>query len=473
MIYKFLIPTLCNLLIVFSLFGQESVIKLNNPSFEDDFPRHSWIVEGWYDCGAINFPKESAPDIHPSPNPLEAFSVIKAPYDGNTYIGMVVRDNDSWESISQRLTKPLEKNSCYSFSLHLARSRFYQSYSRITGDPENYAQPIIVRIWGGNGYCNRKERLAETRLVTNYDWEKFDFKFEPKQKITHIIIEAFYKTPVLFPYNGNVLIDNASDIVLIPCDEESPLVKEEKPAVRFTKPTSGSLKVDKSKYIVKAKMYNVEGRKDILFTINGKRNNSFSFNKRSHQFRVSLRLHKGENTLVLKGKNKVGEDLDETLIIYEKQLLANNNAKPPSDKTKITEPKKNIPQLIPALKDKENLVEGQRIQIDKLYFAADSFNLKASIFPVVDEIYEFLKAHKKIVVEISGHTNNRCADMHCNRLSSKRAKSVADYLVKKGIAPQRLKYKGYGKKRPLTTNRTREGRKKNQRVEIKILKLHG
>ncbi|MFK8102300.1 MAG: hypothetical protein AB8G15_07245, partial [Saprospiraceae bacterium] len=261
--YKFSILVFCNLLMTINLVGQASIIKLNNASFEDEFPRHSRIVDGWYDCGAMNFPEESAPDIHPSPNPLEAFSVIKVPYDGDTYIGMVVRDNDSWESIAQRLTKPLEKNSCYTFSLELARSRFYQSRSRITGLPENYAQPIIVRIWGGNGYCNRKERLAESRLVTNYDWENFNFKFEPKQKITHIIIEAFYKTPVLFPYNGNVLIDNASDIMLIPCDEESPAAKAERPAVKFTRPGGGSIIVEEGKYTVKAKIYNVEERKDI------------------------------------------------------------------------------------------------------------------------------------------------------------------------------------------------------------------
>ena len=475
MIYKFSISAFCSLLFVVTLSAQESVIKLNNPSFEDDFPRHSRIVDGWYDCGAVNFPEESAPDIHPSPNPMDAFSVIKVPFDGDTYVGLVVRDNDSWESISQRLKSPLEKNSCYSFSLNLARSRFYQSRSRVTGKAENYSQPIIVRIWGGNGYCNRKERLAETRLITNYDWEQFNLKFEPKQKITHIIIEAFYKTPVLFPYNGNVLVDNASDIMLIPCDEESPLVKAKLPDVKFTKPAGGSIVVEKEKYIVKAKLKNVDDRKDIRFTINGKRNNSYSFNKRSKEFRANLKLNNGENTLVLKGQNEAGADLDEALIIYEKQLLVSNPTKPPTKPTKTEPkpPKRNAPKFIPELKDDKELVEGQSIPINKLYFTADSFRLRTQTYPIVDEIYEFLREYKDIVIEVGGHTNNRCDDDHCNKLSSKRAKAVADYLIKKGIEPKRLQFKGYGKHRPLMTNRTREGRKKNQRVEIKILKLHG
>jgi len=46
---------------------------------------------------------------------------------------------------------------------------------------------------------------------------------------------------------------------------------------------------------------------------------------------------------------------------------------------------------------------------------------------------------------------------------------VADYLVSKGITASRVSYKGYGKENPIASNRTKEGRAKNQRVEIKVL----
>jgi outer membrane protein OmpA-like peptidoglycan-associated protein len=55
-------------------------------------------------------------------------------------------------------------------------------------------------------------------------------------------------------------------------------------------------------------------------------------------------------------------------------------------------------------------------------------------------------------------------------LSTARAKAVADYLAAKGIDSKRLVYKGYGKRLPLVPNTSAEGRKTNQRVEIKILK---
>jgi len=50
----------------------------------------------------------------------------------------------------------------------------------------------------------------------------------------------------------------------------------------------------------------------------------------------------------------------------------------------------------------------------------------------------------------------------------KRAKAVANYLIKKGIKEKRVSFKGYGKRRPIATNATPSGRKKNQRVQIMI-----
>jgi outer membrane protein OmpA-like peptidoglycan-associated protein len=54
-------------------------------------------------------------------------------------------------------------------------------------------------------------------------------------------------------------------------------------------------------------------------------------------------------------------------------------------------------------------------------------------------------------------------------LSSARAKAVADYLIAKGISRERIQYRGYGKRQPIDTNETPEGRRRNQRVEIKII----
>lgn len=199
------------------LFGQKPVIiKLDNPSFED-FPSAAHTPQGWFDCG---FAGESPPDVQPS----GSFSVNKPAFHGSTYIGMVVRDNNTWEAIGQRLKTPLLKGITYTFSLYAARSELYMSKSQLSGKDANYITPATVRIHAGTGYCAKEETLDQTEAVSVGTWQKFTFKFTPKATYSYFMIEAFYKVPTLFPYNGNILIDNASDIV-------PEIKKEEKPPV--------------------------------------------------------------------------------------------------------------------------------------------------------------------------------------------------------------------------------------------------
>ncbi len=114
---------------------------------------------------------------------------------------------------------------------------------------------------------------------------------------------------------------------------------------------------------------------------------------------------------------------------------------------------------------------GQTIQMQKLQFEADSSRIQQEVKPLLNEIYIFLKDNPSIVVEIGGHTNNLPPDEYCDQLSTARARAVAEFLVGKGIPSDRVYYKGYGKRKPLFSNRTEDGRRRNQRVEIKILRL--
>lgn len=90
----------------------------------------------------------------------------------------------------------------------------------------------------------------------------------------------------------------------------------------------------------------------------------------------------------------------------------------------------------------------------------------------IDELYGFLSTNPSVMIEIGGHTNSTPTDDYCDRLSTARAKAVAEYLVNKGVEPNKVQFKGYGKKKPIADNRTSSGRQKNQRVEIKILSLN-
>lgn len=207
---------------ILSLPAQE-IIKLQNPSFED-MPRKGVpgmpSIKGWHDCGLSKFPSESPPDIHPVVN--NAWEVALEPYDGNTYLGMVTRANDTYESLSQALSTPIQGGICYTFSAFLVRSNQYKSATSKTqqlgsNELENFVRPAVFMIWGGDYFCDKAELLGESPAVSNETWKKYTFLFHPQKTHKFITIEAFYKTPILEAYNGHVLVDGMSDIVPVDC----------------------------------------------------------------------------------------------------------------------------------------------------------------------------------------------------------------------------------------------------------------
>ncbi len=168
----------------------------------------------WYDCG---FPGETVPDVHPGKN--GGFYKVKTqPVHGKTFLGLVVRENDTWEMVSQRLKEPLLADTTYSFRISLCHSDTYVSPSRMSSDILSYSTPVILRIWGGDGYCNRKEILAQNNPILNIDWMEYEFTITPKMDYDAFTLEAYYDPMQAFPYNGNLLLDHASDFVPIKKD---------------------------------------------------------------------------------------------------------------------------------------------------------------------------------------------------------------------------------------------------------------
>jgi len=323
-------------------------IKLDNPSFEGT-PMQSNPPPGWLNTKLID---ESPPDTQPG-----FWKVTKPAKDGATYLGMVVRDTGETEMVGQKLKSPLSNKYCYKFSIYLCKSEIYMGKLDPSGQYSgDNTTPAILRIWGGNSLGSKDELLGYSNLVTNSRWQIYNFEFSPKNNHTYFMLEAYYKTPLVFKYNGHILLDNASDLVPYVCNKPVDTVKTT--------------------------------------------------------------------------EQKILKDLDKSI-----------------------------------------LKEGQTIKIDKLYFKADSSAFNEDSYPVLNEIYDFLNSNKNIIIEIGGHTNNTPPDDYCDKLSLNRAKSVTNYLVEKGISSNRILYRGYGKRMPIAPNTTPDGRKKNQRVEIKIISI--
>ena len=87
----------------------------------------------------------------------------------------------------------------------------------------------------------------------------------------------------------------------------------------------------------------------------------------------------------------------------------------------------------------------------------------------LDDLAGKVKAINLEVVIAIGHTDGIGSDAYNQKLSVRRAEAVKAYLVSKGIEPNRVYTEGKGKKQPVASNATKEGRQKNRRVEIEVI----
>ncbi len=105
-------------------------------------------------------------------------------------------------------------------------------------------------------------------------------------------------------------------------------------------------------------------------------------------------------------------------------------------------------------------------------FGLEEARLSTAARKQLDEFAERLKAENRgVFIEIQGHTDNRGSDEANQRLSRDRAQAVRDYLHQAaGIPLHRLAIAAYGESRPVADNRTREGRARNRRVVLVVLR---
>jgi outer membrane protein OmpA-like peptidoglycan-associated protein len=114
---------------------------------------------------------------------------------------------------------------------------------------------------------------------------------------------------------------------------------------------------------------------------------------------------------------------------------------------------------------------GGEMQLSNVFYEVDSWELKKESVSELDILVNLLKVNENITIEIGGYTDSTGSSDYNKTLSEKRALSVVNYLISKGIKPERLKHKGYGNTSPLGDNVTAEGRKLNRRTEAKVLSV--
>ncbi len=111
----------------------------------------------------------------------------------------------------------------------------------------------------------------------------------------------------------------------------------------------------------------------------------------------------------------------------------------------------------------------------KVTYAADAFFDfdKSVVKPAgkakLDDLVAKIKGINLEVIIAVGHTDSIGTDAYNQKLSVRRAEAVKAYLVSKGIEKNRVYTEGKGEKQPVASNKTKEGRAKNRRVEIEVV----
>jgi outer membrane protein OmpA-like peptidoglycan-associated protein len=115
-----------------------------------------------------------------------------------------------------------------------------------------------------------------------------------------------------------------------------------------------------------------------------------------------------------------------------------------------------------------------RLQVDSaVLFDTDDATLKDEAYEVLDDIITRIPNPRQTQIEVLGHTDNRGSVAYNQRLSERRAETVASYLRRQSaFMDDMVLPRGYGEARPVASNRTPEGRRRNRRVEFNVRTMH-
>lgn len=149
---------------------------------------------------------------------------------------------------------------------------------------------------------------------------------------------------------------------------------------------------------------------------------------------------------------------------FEALQLGSDVLNVPSDRSKVKPVEKELPSVIGSCRKEFQALLSQ----NKIEFKYNKAKIKTSSYTLLNDLTKTAKKCSDMMITISGHTDSDGSESFNKRLSSKRAASVKDYLVEKGVNSERIKSIGYGASQPIADNSTPEGKSKNRRIEFNV-----
>jgi len=185
-----------------------SVNLITNPSFEGKsqignvFEPH--ILPGWEDCGAIQFSQNTPFDVHGVRTNF--WGVTRAPSHGSTFIGLVTREDGSYESVMQKPKEKLVHSSLYYLQFDIALDNNYESRT-ITHrhSAQSFTAKVNVELWLGDQACEGEQLIYRSDESEFLSWQTHKLVFRPEKSYDYLIIKA---THLDSPANGHILLDN-------------------------------------------------------------------------------------------------------------------------------------------------------------------------------------------------------------------------------------------------------------------------
>ena len=121
----------------------------------------------------------------------------------------------------------------------------------------------------------------------------------------------------------------------------------------------------------------------------------------------------------------------------------------------------------------ERIVLEKPIVLNNIYYDLDKADIRPDAMPVLDSLVNIMNDNPEIFIELGSHTDSRADDAYNMSLSQRRAKSAVDYIIRKGVAPERIVAKGYGETQLIVSNaKTEEEHQRNRRTEFKVLRYN-
>jgi outer membrane protein OmpA-like peptidoglycan-associated protein len=112
--------------------------------------------------------------------------------------------------------------------------------------------------------------------------------------------------------------------------------------------------------------------------------------------------------------------------------------------------------------------DGILVNLPEVTFAVDSTTISPQMRDVLGRVAESMIQYPNSLIDVMGHTDSTGSDAYNLDLSRRRAESVTNFLVSRGVARSRIESLGYGEQYPIADNTTVDGRARNRRVEIRI-----